>query len=1046
VHHQLHGTAAAAAVLAKGNDSNRTGRHQTQRIEQSHVRPVGLPAISDHVEQLRRQELRLNASLDPFHRAVLDLDPVREMKVRDDDSLALRMKNLAKIPLRFQSSEEYRTVFEPLLIEEARAMLVTALDEIDSRLTASTRYQADSEPPFVPTTVAKIKKVDDFHLVHFNCTDTDTSATRVSEDDMVLVWIPTRRDSEHKYARSDAGGFVSKDRMIACSFARVNPDSSTSNSRHPTYLKSQAHFEAKLLLRGASSDNPGLASLLKVGLRCRVTILTNFKTLHREFRALQAVDTLPMVRYLLNPSFITRAKPASVIPSDAPLSRTFESALKLNESQAAAVRACLQKDHDTNPFSLIHGPPGTGKTRTIIALLNALLVQKPPGRVAPQMKPAADLSDGTVVRTELRHGPSFSSFLLARPAHTAVASTSSAPDDPSSIHPQVRILVCAPSNAAVDEILRRLELHQMVDQHGNVTKLPPQSIVRVGAGSKGTDIALVFIQNLFSVTFGICARHVSFPDFNIYDPHRGDSSLHKREISKAPLSSAGHDAGRSSPPSGAMVHDDQAGGGPGLLAANTILVDLEEAANATLGDHCETARRRDALNARNGGPTTSAAAAAVPGQSDLEQLLSLRAASRKKLKDIRQELDAASAADPNPAPHQAVPRLIAQKRQLQSDLDRLGNRIEAARAAQTASRDMARLEVLSKASIVCTTLSGSGMDVFPKLFRRGHAFDFVVIDEAAQAVEISALIPLRYGCKSVVLVGDPQQLSATVISSLTVRFDYQQSLFSRLLHAGAGVNLLDLQYRMHPEISRFPSRFFYDAKVKDALAEKYFTKPYHSDARLGPCMFYDVQSSERSAGRGSFDNQAEAQMVVALCYFMYRHRNGLPAQSIPKHGSESGKQFVASIGIITPYSAQKRTLVAAFRASYQKLQNELEPGELSSIDSSIARMFFEWIRRRVDACYSWHSTDELLESATAFLSVEIDTVDGFQGREKDIVIFSCVRANRQRAIGFLSHPQRLNVAITRPRFGLYLVGNSQTLESDVSWRFVVHLPKPRDPY
>src|SRR5688572_24180471 len=108
-------------------------------------------------------------------------------------------------------------------------------------------------------------------------------------------------------------------------------------------------------------------------------------------------------------------------------------------------------------------------------------------------------------------------------------------------------------------------------------------------------------------------------------------------------------------------------------------------------------------------------------------------------------------------------------------------------------------EILNSAHVLCATLSGSGHEMFRNL---DVEFETVIIDEAAQSVELTALIPLKYGCCKCILVGDPKQLPPTVLSQSAAKFGYDQSLFVRMQqNHPQSVHLLDTQYRMHPEIS-----------------------------------------------------------------------------------------------------------------------------------------------------------------------------------------------------------------------------------------------------
>ncbi|EGC30633.1 hypothetical protein DICPUDRAFT_50668 [Dictyostelium purpureum] len=284
-----------------------------------------------------------------------------------------------------------------------------------------------------------------------------------------------------------------------------------------------------------------------------------------------------------------------------------------------------------------------------------------------------------------------------------------------------------------------------------------------------------------------------------------------------------------------------------------------------------------------------------------------------------------------------------------------------------------RTMILDEADIVATTLSFSGSSLLTKMI---GGFDIVIIDEAAQAVETSTLIPIQHQCKKVVLVGDPKQLPATIISPLAIQHSYDQSLFQRLQEKNKP-HMLDTQYRMHSIIRKFPSKHFYDDLLQDGPNIPSRAAHYHSNPFLGPLVFYDLSwSVETKPGGGSVCNMEEIKMA----YFLYQH--------IIKEYPE--EDFSGRIGIISPYRQQVLQLREAFK-NY--------PG------------------------------------------VSIDTVDGFQGREREIIIFSCVRAPAEKGsgIGFLSDVRRMNVALTRPRCSLIIMGNVKALSVNKDWNdLIVH--------
>ena len=296
--------------------------------------------------------------------------------------------------------------------------------------------------------------------------------------------------------------------------------------------------------------------------------------------------------------------------------------------------------------------------------------------------------------------------------------------------------------------------------------------------------------------------------------------------------------------------------------------------------------------------------------------------------------------------------------------------------------DAAKMQVLNEASIVCTTLSCAGYSMFSQL---KQGFDTVLIDEAAQAVEMSTLIPLKYACRRLILVGDPNQLPATVFSDHAMKHNYEQSLFQRLQIGGQRVAMLTTQYRMHPQISRFPGRRFYDGALKDAprMAELN-AAPWHEKRCFRPYVFFDVDDGVATEVASSWSNELEAQLAVHIV------RELLEAYA--EHIRPT------SIGIISPYNAQVRV---------------------------IRRLFAETLGAAVAA------------------QVEVNSVDGFQGREKDVIILSSVRSDRGRThgkygIGFLRDARRMNVSITRARASVFVLGHVATLKEEPLWEAMIH--------
>lgn len=270
----------------------------------------------------------------------------------------------------------------------------------------------------------------------------------------------------------------------------------------------------------------------------------------------------------------------------------------------------------------------------------------------------------------------------------------------------------------------------------------------------------------------------------------------------------------------------------------------------------------------------------------------------------------------------------------------------------------ARVDTILGADVVLCTLSMAASQVIQ---RSSAAFRVVIIDEAAQAVEPSTLIPLTYGCTRLVMVGDPCQLPATVQSMDCLEHGYGKSLFERLKEAGTPVHLLDTQYRMHPLIRSFPARYFYEDRLKDCVMDH---EDHHHDEFLQPYMLFNVSSGAETVRGTSLCNDAEARFAVSL----------LPGLGKP-------------------------VILTAYRAQVDRIRVEL-----------------------------------------AGAHVEVSTIDGFQGREAETVIVSCVRTRSEdgdQRIGFLSDRRRMNVALTRARRTCWVIGNVQTLQSNTDWEELV---------
>jgi ATP-dependent RNA/DNA helicase IGHMBP2 len=286
--------------------------------------------------------------------------------------------------------------------------------------------------------------------------------------------------------------------------------------------------------------------------------------------------------------------------------------------------------------------------------------------------------------------------------------------------------------------------------------------------------------------------------------------------------------------------------------------------------------------------------------------------------------------------------------------------------------------ILASASIVCATVTGldSGM-----LASRG--FDWCVMDEAGQATEPAAWAPLLY-CQRIVLAGDPFQLPPTVISLPAAAAGLNVSLLERLMtDFDAGVSRqLRVQYRMHADIMQFSSQEFYngsqeaDPSVAQALLEE----------------LPGVQANPLTAVPIDFIDTAGASYDEAVDPDGESRLNPLEADLV---------------------LSKVRALLAA----------GLDPGQIAVISPYAAQV--RLLREQAARLHLPHA-------------LEIDSIDGFQGREKEAVVVSLVRSNPEGEIGFLSDVRRMNVALTRARRKLVVVGDSATITTHPFYQRLVN--------
>jgi len=276
--------------------------------------------------------------------------------------------------------------------------------------------------------------------------------------------------------------------------------------------------------------------------------------------------------------------------------------------------------------------------------------------------------------------------------------------------------------------------------------------------------------------------------------------------------------------------------------------------------------------------------------------------------------------------------------------------------------DQVYRDLMLSAEVIFCTLSCSGSTSFANT-RKMHD---LIIDEAAAATEAELCIPFQTSPSRLLVVGDPKQLPATVLSSSVIELGFDTSLHQRLMCVGMKPKLLNIQYRMDPSISQFPSFRFYDNKVLNGPN----VLSYSGRAPLldrKPYKYIQVKGAEETGHNGSYRNAAEAKAIVDLVGQLKRPGNGWN-------------------------SAGKLRIITFYQAQVGLIQSLLRKHNLGN--------------------------------------VTVATVDSSQGCEADVVLVSMVRspsAGRNRFsrhdAGFLTDDRRMNVALTRARHQLICVAN-----------------------
>ncbi|KAH6607189.1 helicase sen1, partial [Trichoderma cornu-damae] len=761
--------------------------------------------------------------------------------------------------LRDKLRQPVKKVRQQRSVKEMRARLIPPMDRLHNTILAWDIFHGGSDPPNGPKASEVATKYADprsYQETFFPLLASEAWRSFVTSKDEVTAQsfgmkIASRASVDSflevtftmPMAQNRDCGVFEGDILLVSEAEHPLVDVSAKHCLARVHRITYKKDTVEVTYRVASRNNP-LSPTLTPGATVYGVKITNMATIEREYAALESLQYYDLMDEIL------KAEPSPILCYGEERVSNYMGNWALNRGQALAVLGAQENDG----FTLIQGPPGTGKTKTIVAMVGALLSE--------QLAQVSVSATGVPLGVPMRPGG----------AHASNQTRSK------------KLLVCAPSNAAVDELVLRLK----------------SGVKTVNGKSRGI---------------------------------------------------------------------------------NVLRLGRSEAINAAVKD----VTLDELVKVRLEGDTTRDKA-----KADRDKLHEEAAQVKQQLAQLRPRLEQSR----NDADRSLYDSLSRQFDELKRKQMQIGKQIDANKdSGNSLAREMElrrrqiQQEILNSAHVLCATLSGSGHEMFRNL---DVEFETVIIDEAAQCVELSALIPLKYGCCKCILVGDPKQLPPTVLSQSAARFGYDQSLFVRMQqNHPKSIHLLDMQYRMHPEISCFPSREFYESQLQDGQDMLQLRRaPWHGDVLFAPYRFFDVEGVQEKGRKGqSLVNTKELEVALQMYERFSRDYRDC--------------DLARKIGIITPYKAQLYELRSRFQARFGEGITDV---------------------------------------------IEFNTTDAFQGRECEIIIFSCVRASSTGGIGFMTDIRRMNVGLTRAKSSLWILGDSRALFQGEFWRKLIEDAQGRDRY
>ena len=395
-------------------------------------------------------------------------------------------------------------------------------------------------------------------------------------------------------------------------------------------------------------------------------------------------------------------------------------------------------------------------------------------------------------------------------------------------------------------------------------------------------------------------------------------------------------------------------------------------------------------------------------------------------------------------------------------------------------------DILTNTPILCTTLNNAGNERLKKV---KISYEYLIIDEASQCAEPSCLIPLFHDVRKLILVGDHMQLPPTVFYPKAAKILYNRSLFERLIDNKYPRHILTVQYRMQSNISEFISKVFYDNKLTndETHNDNINKEPIYSIINIkNNFSFFDISYGEEifEEGKKSYYNESEIKfsfmlikkLISSIENEIFKYQKNKKEQkgknNILENNEKDKKETKETKEKTEKKEGENKSNFNDINTQKNK-ENDKEKDENDKKMDILKNYKFAIIcayKSQVLKFREMKKADKFFNNQI-INEIEINTVDSFQGQERDIIIFSTVRANfkddsvssnledgeipktpeeklnennnNNIGIGFLNDFRRMNVGLSRAKVGCFVVGHFETLKNNSYWKKLINFCKDK---